>query len=320
MPLALIQDVAGDPPQNLAVPSWAWIVLGVVMISMITIDLVAHRGDRVGTRRGALIWSAIWIGAAMMFNLLVALWFGNEPAQQFLGAYLLEKSLSVDNLFLFLVIFGALGIPPTEQRRVLTWGILGALITRLLFIVAGAAMLERWHFVSYLFGGLLVVTAIKLLLPPEAEPKRRLLCWLERHMRWTRELHGHRFFIRLRGRLVATPLLLALIAIELTDIVFAVDSVPAAFAVTTEPFIVYSSNVFAILGLRALYNVLAHTLTTIQYLRFGLAAVLVFAGAKLLLAKWISVPPLIAVAIIITCIAAAAIASVVARQRRLARQ
>jgi tellurite resistance protein TerC len=305
--------------QNLAVPFWAWVVLAIVMISLIAIDLIAHRGDRVGSKRSALMWSAIWIGAALVFNVLVALWFGLEPAEEFLGAYLLEKSLSIDNLFLFIVIFGALGIPPTEQRRVLTWGILGALVTRGIFIIAGAAVLQRWHFVAYLFGGLLIVTALKLLKPPEEEPKRRLLVWLERHMRWTRELHGHRFFVRIEGRRFATPLFLALITIELTDVVFAIDSVPAAFAVTTEPFIVYSSNVFAILGLRALYTVLAGTLSTIRYLRFGLAAVLVFAGLKMLLHDVIRVPPLVAIAIIVLCIGSSAIVSLIASHRATGR-
>jgi tellurite resistance protein TerC len=302
---------------DLVVPVWAWFVLAGLMVSLISIDLISHRGDHVGSHRGAVIWSLVWIGAALLFNLFVLLRFGREPAEEFLGAYLLEKSLSVDNLFLFIVIFGALGIPPTEQRRVLTWGILGALVTRGIFIFLGAAMLERWGWVMYVFGGLLIVTALKLLKPEgEGPPKQRVLHFLERHVRWTRELHGHKFFARVNGRLLATPLFLALIAIELTDVVFAIDSVPAAFAVTREPFIVYSSNVFAILGLRALYQVLAGTLLRIQYLKYGLAAVLAFAGVKLMLADVWHVPPLIAVGVIVVCIGTSAIASVVVARRR----
>jgi tellurite resistance protein TerC len=285
------------------------------MLLMIAIDLIAHRGDRSGTRRGALIWSAIWIGAAVVFNVGVYLAWGAGPAQEFLGAYLLEKSLSVDNLFLFLVIFGALGIPRSEQRRVLTWGILGALVTRGAFIAVGAAVLSRWHWVAYVMGAILIITATRLLREPEEKPERRLLVWLEKHVPWTRELSGHRFFARVGGRWKATPLLLALIAIELTDVVFAIDSVPAAFAVTTEPFLVYSSNVFAILGLRALYNVLAHALQDIRYLRFGLAAVLAFAGIKLIVARWVDVHPLVAVGVIVICIGTSAIASVIANRR-----
>jgi tellurite resistance protein TerC len=303
---------------DLVVPLWAWIVLAGIMVSLIAIDLVSHRGDHVGSRKGAVIWSLIWIGAALLFNLFILLRFGLEPAEEFLGAYLLEKSLSVDNLFLFIVIFGALGIPATEQRRVLTWGILGALVTRGIFILAGAALLERWEFVVYIFGGLLIITAFKLLKPEsKAPPKHRVLCFLERHVRWTRELHGHKFFAHVNGRTVATPLFLALITIELTDVVFAIDSVPAAFAVTREPFIVYSSNVFAILGLRALYTVLAGTLQSLRYLRYGLAAVLAFAGVKLMLADVWHVHPLIAVSVIIVCIGASAIASVIADRREL---
>lgn len=302
---------------DLAVPPWAWVLLAVVMLSLIAIDLVSHRGDHVDTKRRALAWCLVWIAAALVFNVFVWVWFGREPAEQFLGAYLLEKSLSVDNLFLFIVIFEALRIPRTEQRRVLTWGILGALITRGIFIFAGAAMIERWHFITYVFGGLLVLTALKLLRPePEEQPRQRVLEWLERHVPWTRVLHGHKFFVKLDGRWLATPLLLAVVTIELTDVVFAIDSVPAAFAVTTEPFIVYSSNVFAILGLRALYQVLAGTIADIQYLRYGLAAVLAFAGTKLLLADVMKVPPLLAVAVIILCIGTSAIVSVVVNRRR----
>jgi tellurite resistance protein TerC len=302
---------------DLVVPVWAWFVLAGLMVSLISIDLAFHRGDHVGSHRGAVIWSLIWVGAALLFNLFVLLRFGVRPAEEFLGAYLLEKSLSVDNLFLFIVIFGALGIPPTEQRRVLTWGILGALVTRGIFILAGAAMLERWGWVVYVFGGLLIVTAIKLLKPEgDGPPKQRVLHFLERHVRWTRELHGHKFFARVNGRLLATPLFLALITIELTDVVFAIDSVPAAFAVTREPFIVYSSNVFAILGLRALYQVLAGTLLRIEYLKYGLAAVLAFAGVKLMLADVWHVHPLIAVGVIVFCIGTSAIASVIAARRR----
>jgi tellurite resistance protein TerC len=300
---------------NLVVPTWAWLTLGVVMVTMVAIDLIAHRGDRAGTKRGAWIWTITWIVAALLFNLGIYLWFGAEPAQEFLAAYLLEKSLSVDNLFLFLVIFGALGIPRSEQRRVLTWGILGALVTRALFIAAGAAALERWHFVSYLFGAFLVITAVRLLREPKENPEQRLLSFLERHVPWTRDLHGHHFFVRQAGRWVATPLFLALIAIELTDVVFAIDSVPAAFAVTSEPFLVYSSNVFAILGLRALYTVLAGALAGIRYLRHGLAAVLAFAGVKMLGAEWFTLPPLVAVGVIIGCIGIAVIASLIATRR-----
>jgi len=297
------------------VPLWAWTVLIAVMVAMITIDLVAHRGDHVDSRRRAIVWTVIWIAAALVFNVWVALHFGLQAGEEFLAAYLMEKSLSVDNLFVFVVIFGALRIPAAEQRRVLTWGILGALITRGLFIAAGAALLQRWHAVIYVFGGLLIVTALRLLRPPSEKGEQKLLHWLERHLPWTSRLDGHHFTTIEAGRRVATPLLLALISIELTDIVFAIDSIPAAYAVTEEPFLVYSSNVFAVLGLRALYVVIAGAIGELRYLRFGLAAVLGLAGIKMLVSQYVRVPPLLAIGLIILCIGASVAASLLADRR-----
>ena len=297
------------------VPAWTWVLLALVVCFAIVIDLVAHRGDRVDSRRRAIVWSIVWISVALAFNVFVAVRFGLDAGEQFLAAYLLEKSLSVDNLFVFLLIFGSLGIPASEQRRVLTWGILGAIITRGVLIFAGAAAVARWHSVLYIFGAILIIAAIKLLASSEKEGESRLLIWLERHLRWTRKLHGHHFIARVDGRLVATPLMLALIAIELTDVVFAIDSVPAAFAVTEEPFLIYSSNLLALLGLRALYIVLAGAIADLRYLRFGLAAVLGFAGVKLLISEWVKIPPLVSVAVIATMIATAVILSVRANRR-----
>jgi len=245
----------------------------------------------------------------------VALRFSAAAGEQFLGAYLLEKSLSIDNLFLFLVVFGALEIPTTEQRRVLTWGILGALVMRGAFIAIGAATLHRWHQVTYVFGAILLVTAVKLLRPARPNEEVRVLGWLERHLPWTDQLHGHHFVTRVNGRRVGTPLLVALLAIEVTDVVFAVDSIPAAFAITEEPFLVYSSNIFAVLGLRALYIVLAGALANMRYLRLGLAAVIAFAGFKLLAARWVAVSPLLSVCVIVGCIGTAALASTIATRR-----
>jgi len=297
-------------------PPWAWALLGGLLLACITVDLIAHRGDGTDSRRSAIIWSAIWIAIALAFNVFVAIEFGAEAGEQFLAAYLLEKSLSVDNLFLFLVIFGELRIPRSEQRRVLTFGILGALITRCVFIVIGAAAIQRWHEVTYVFGAILLITALKLLRAPaqNSEPPRTLV-WLEKYLPWTRDLHGHHFFVRIAGKLRATPLLLALIAIELTDIVFAVDSIPAAFAVSSDTFILYSSNVFAVLGLRALYVVLANALDGLRHLHFGLAAVLAFAGGKMLLASWVKIHPLVSVLVIATCIGIAIVASLAAPRR-----
>ncbi len=300
---------------SIVVPAWAWGLLAGLMLTLISIDLFAHRGDRVDSRKRAMVWTIIWIAVSLMFNGWVYFHFGANAGEEFLAAYLLEKSLSVDNLFVFMLIFGTLKIPMKEQRRVLTWGIIGALVTRGIFIAVGAAVISRWHAVMYVFGAILIYTAFKLLRAPEENQETKLLDWLERKLPWTKKLDGHKFFTLENGKRVATPLFLALIAIEMTDIVFAVDSVPAAFSVTTEPFIVYSSNVFAILGLRALYIVLAGALGELRYLRFGLAAVLGFAGVKMIIADWFHVDPIIAVIIIVVCIGGTVIASLMANKR-----
>jgi tellurite resistance protein TerC len=284
------------------------------MLLLISIDLFAHRGDRVDSRRRALVWTVVWIAAAVVFGAVVAAWFGAEAAEQYFAAYLLEKSLSVDNLFVFVVVFGALDIPVTEQRRVLTWGILGALVTRGVFIALGAAILQRWHEVTYVFGAILVVTALRLLRGGDGGPSR-LLTWLERYLPWTRERAGHHFIVQRDGRWLATPLLVALLAIELTDVMFALDSIPAAFAVSDEPFVIYSSNVFAVLGLRALYSVLLDALGQLRYLKYGLSAVLAFAGAKMLAAPWVHITPIVSVAVIALVVGVAAGASVWAARR-----
>jgi tellurite resistance protein TerC len=298
---------------DLVVPTWAWALLAAVMLFLVAIDLFAHRGDHVDSKRRAVAWSVVWVAAAAVFGIFVGVWFGAPAAEQYFAAYLLEKSLSIDNLFLFVVIFGALGIPRDEQRRVLTWGIVGALVTRAVFIALGAAVLQRWHEVTYVFGAILVITAFKMLRSSDGPSK--LLPWLERHLPWTRERAGHSFLVRRQGRLLATPLMVALIAIELTDVVFALDSIPAAFAVSEEPFIVYSSNVFAILGLRALYVVLVGAIADLRYLKHGLAAVIAFAGIKMLAASWIEISPLVSVAVIAVVIGIAVVASVAARRR-----
>jgi tellurite resistance protein TerC len=299
---------------ELVVPAWAWGLLAGLMVLFIVIDLLAHRGDKVDSRGRAIAWSVGWILAAAVFGGFVAVYFGAEAGEQYFAAYLLEKSLSIDNLFLFVVIFGALGIPRDEQRRVLTWGIIGALITRAVFIGVGAAVLHRWHEVTYVFGAILVITALKMLRKSDGESSK-LLPWLERHLPWTRERAGHAFVVRRAGRWLATPLLVALLAIELTHVVFALDSIPAAFAVSEEPFVVYSSNVFAVLGLRALYVVLVGALTDLRYLHYGLAAVLAFAGGKMLAASWVTITPIMSVAMIALMIGASVVASVVASRR-----
>ncbi|MEO6773548.1 MAG: TerC/Alx family metal homeostasis membrane protein [Kofleriaceae bacterium] len=299
------------------VPPWAWVLLAILLAVCLAIDLVAHRGDRVDSRRRAIAWSVAWIAIAVGFGVFVTIQFGGELGEQWFAAYLLEKTLSIDNLFLFVVVFGALAIPRSEQRRVLTWGIAGALVTRAGFILAGTAALERWHWVTYGFGAILLLTAVKLAREPAGHAaKPRSLAWISRWLPSTPELHGHRFVVKQGGRRLATPLLIALIAIELADIVFAVDSIPAAFAVTENRFVLYSSNVFAILGLRALYVVLEQGLEQLRYLKVGLVLVLGFAGAKLLATPWVHVPPMISIGVIVVVIGTVVIASLWRRPAR----
>jgi tellurite resistance protein TerC len=283
---------------------------------MAAIDLAMHRGSRAESRRSALAWAGVWIGVAIAFGIAVTAWFGAPAGEQYFAAYLVEKSLSVDNLFVFIVVFEALSIPRGHQRRVLTWGILGAFVMRGVFIALGMAVLARWHAAVFVLGAALVVTAVKLLRKPARGSVPRLLPWLERHLPWTRRLHGERFIARIAGRWVATPLLVALVAIEVVDVVFAADSLPAAFAITDEPFLIYSSNLFALLGLRSLYLVIGDALAELRYLHVGLAGVLAFAGAKMLASSWIVVPPLVSIGVIALVIGAAVLASIVSARTR----
>lgn len=304
---------------SMTVPLWAWgLFAGVVVISL-TVDLIQHRGDHASSRRAALIWSGVWIGVSLLFSAWVGIQFGHRAWHTFLTAWLVEKSLSVDNLFVFLVIFRNLDVPKNEQHRVLFWGIIGAFVTRALFIAAGAAILSRWHFATWILGGFLVFTGIKTLRSSEERQENeesKLLRWLERHLPVTKTRHGHAFFAVEAGKRVATPLLLALIAIEVSDIMFAVDSIPAVFAISQDPFIVFTSNVFAILGLRALYLVLADLISDLKYLHYGLGALLLFVGAKMLGSSYVRIHNSWSLLVTIVILSAAVIPSLVARRRQ----
>lgn len=300
------------------VPYWAWLVFGAVILVSLVVDLVAHRGGRSLGRKHAIAWSVGWFAVALLFAGGVSLKFGHETAVDFGTAYLIEKSLSVDNIFLFIVLFARLRIPEAEQHRVLFWGILGALVSRAVFIASGTALLARWHGAIYVLGAFLIYTGVKTARtdPAETGGEGRVLPFLRRHLPFTPRLHGHRFHVVEQGRRVATPLLVALIAIEATDILFAIDSVPAVFAVSKEPFIVYSSNVFAILGLRALYLVLATLMHDLKYLHFALAAILVFAGVKMLASHFLHVPHFVSLLAITGVLVAAIVPSVIARRAK----
>jgi tellurite resistance protein TerC len=279
---------------------------------MLALDLgVFHREAHEVRFKEALAWSGAWIGLALAFNAFVYYRFGAERGLEFLTGYVVEKALSVDNVFVFLVVFSFFRVPAAYQHRVLFWGILGALVLRAAFVLAGAVLLARFHWIVYVFGALLVVTGIRLLVRPHAaaDPERNPAYRVfRRFVPMVSGFRGARFTVVENGKRYATPLLAVLVVVEATDVVFAVDSIPAIFAVTTDPFIVYTSNVFAILGLRALYFLLADVLEAFHYLTVGLALVLCFVGVKMLLAGVYAIP----VAVSLSVVSALLVGSIVA--------
>jgi len=300
--------------------SWLeWAVFAAVVGIALLVDLlVANRGDREPRFRAALAWSCVWISTALAFNGFVYWRLGLEPAVNFFTAYLVEESLSIDNLFVFLAIFGYFRIPASYQRRVLFWGVLTAIILRGLFIFGGTMLLKYFHWMFYVFGLFLIFTAWKLLRShdEEVDPgKNPLIRFAQKHFRFTSELHGHAFFVKEAGRWSATPLVLVLIAIEFTDVLFATDSVPAVLGISDDVFIIYSSNIFAILGLRSLYFVLAKLLVQIRFLNYGLAGVLAFIGLKMTLSDFFHVPVLASLGVIGGLLAVSVIASLVVAHR-----
>lgn len=296
---------------------WAGFI--VFVLAMLALDLgVFHRKAHVVSLKEALGWSLVWVSLALVFNAGIWLWFGADRGVEFLTGYLIEKSLSIDNIFVFVVIFGAMRIPPIHQHRVLFWGILSALVLRAVMIVAGTAMLERFHWLIYVFGAFLVLTGVKMFLQrnhAEDMGESRVLRLLRRVIPTSEKLDGGRFFTRQDGRRVATPLFLTLLLVEVTDVVFAVDSIPAIFAVTLDPFIVFTSNIFAILGLRSLFFLLADLVDRFRYLKVGLSAVLVFVGVKMSIVEVVKIPPLVSLVVVMGLLAASIVASLLASRR-----
>ncbi len=293
---------------------WGWVVFGCLVLGLLAVDLGAFRKSRgepqAMTTRSAALWSGVWIGLALLFGLVVLALNGPHAAVTYLTAYLLEKTLSIDNVFIFVLIFSQLQIPPQQQRRVLYWGVLGALVMRALMIGGGIYLLERFHWVIYLFAALVILAALRMLFGEKKEREVVIafcaVCdsWVGRFIPITPVLLGGQFFRRQNGKLFATPLFIALVVIETTDLIFAIDSIPAVLAVTREPFLVYTSNVFAMLGLRSLYFLFAGAVDRFHYLRYGLAAILLFVGAKLLLSEVVSIPVWVSLAVIAVAISA----------------
>ncbi|MHB9107686.1 MAG: TerC family protein [Armatimonadota bacterium] len=292
---------------------YLWIGFNLFVLCMLALDLgVIHRRDHVIKFREALAWSGFWIALALGFNVLVYLWRGPEVGLQFLTGYLIEKSLSVDNIFVMLMIFTYFRVPALYHHKVLFWGILGALVMRAIFIVAGVALIEQFHWMIYLFGAVLIFTGVKMALEKDKKlhpEKNPVLCWFRRCMPVTKDYVQGRFFVLQDGRRWATPLMVVLLLIETTDLIFAVDSIPAILAISRDPFIVYTSNVFAILGLRSLYFALSGMMHRFHYLHYGLAVILVFVGGKMLLTEVFKIPIVVALGVVMGVLAISIIAS-----------
>jgi len=292
-----------------------WIAFLAFIAFLLFLDLfVFHRNAHVVKVREAAIFSAFWIALGVGFGVVVFVWLGSTKGVEYFTGYLIEKSLSVDNVFVFALVFGAFAVPAQYQHRVLFWGVVGALAMRLVMIVAGAALIEAYQWILYVFGAFLVLTGIRMGLShgrPEKDPSQNAVVrFARRRLPLSDTYDGQRFFTRVNAKRVATPLLLVLVSVEITDLVFAVDSIPAIFAVTRDPFIVYTSNAFAILGLRALYFLLADLKNRFRYLKLGLAAILVFVGAKLTVVNLgVKIDPLLSLIVVGSILAAAIVAS-----------
>ncbi|MGQ0794045.1 MAG: TerC family protein [Deltaproteobacteria bacterium] len=293
---------------------WFWVGFNLFVVAMLVLDLgVFNRKSHTIEVKEALVWSGVWVGLALIFNVIVYFWKGPELALQFLAGYLIEESLSVDNLFVFLLIFSYFRVPPIYQHKVLFWGIIGAIVMRAIFIFAGISLIERFHWIIYLFGAFLIFSGIKLalekdkVLQPEKNP---LLKLFRRLMPVTDDYVDGKFLIKQGGKYVATPLLVVLVVVETTDVMFALDSIPAILAITTDPFIVYTSNIFAIMGLRSIYFALAGIMKLFHYLHYGLSFILVFVGIKMILASYVKIPVEIALGVIAGTLAISVIASI----------
>src|SRR5215467_582889 len=296
-----------------------WIVFHVVIIALLVLDLwVLNRGSHEISTRQALTWTAVWILLACAFAVGVYFWQGSGQAMSFAAGYLIELSLSVDNLFVFLALFASFSVPRVYQPKVLVWGIVGAVVMRAGFIVAGASLIRQFAWLTYLFGGFLVYLGIRFVMHPQQQASlqdNRILGVVRRLLPFTSEYKGDRFIVRQNSGWAGTPLLLVLITIEATDVLFALDSIPAVLAISQDPFIVYTSNVFAILGLRSLYFALARVMDLFHYLRYGLAAILVFTGAKMLLGSVYHIPVEVALAVVIGILILCVLLSLLRRKR-----
>lgn len=308
---------------------WMWAGFGVFVVVMLAIDMFAlgRKGAHKVGAREALIWSIVWFALAMLFGAALWAWLDHTSgraiadarAMEYLTGYLLEKTLAMDNIFVFVMIFSYFAVPLEYQKRILVYGVLGAIILRALMILVGAWLIAQFHWVLYVFGAFLLVTGIKMFVFADQEPdlaNNPLLKWLRKHMRITDEYHADKFWITQNGVRWFTPMFLVLLLIEFSDVIFAMDSIPAIFAVTDDPFIVFTSNIFAILGLRALYFLLADMAERFHLLKFGLALVLIFIGVKMLIVEWFKIPVAVSLGVVVAVLGTSILLSLIATRKR----
>jgi tellurite resistance protein TerC len=291
-----------------------WTSFNLFVLAMLALDLgVFHRKSHVVSVREALTWTGIWITLSLIFNLFIYYYFDKEKAIEFFTGYVIEKSLSVDNIFVIIMIFSYFNVPRAYQHKVLFWGVLGALVMRVIFIFAGIELIHKFHWLIYIFGGFLIFTGLKMLrsgdekVDPERNPIIKLI---RKAVPVTASFQGDNFFVKLRGHLWATPLFLVVVMIEVTDLIFAVDSIPAILAISDDPFIVYTSNVFAILGLRSLYFALSGIEKYFRFLKYGLSAILVFVGTKMCIMDYYKIPVEVSLIVIASLLSISMLASV----------
>lgn len=308
---------------------WMWAGFGVFVLLMLAVDmfLLGRNGAQKVSVKEALLWSLVWFAMAMLFGGLLWGWLDHSVgreiadarAMEYLTGYLLEKTLAMDNIFVFVMIFSYFAVPLEYQKRVLVYGVLGAIILRALMILLGAWLIAEFHWVLYLFGAFLLITGIKMFLFADHEPdlaNNPLLKWVKKHLRVTSDYHGDKFWIMDKGVRWFTPMFLVLVLIEFSDVIFAMDSIPAIFAITDDPFIVFTSNIFAIMGLRALYFLLADMAQRFHLLKFGLAVVLMFVGTKMLIVEWFKVPVAVSLAVVVAVIGTSILLSLLATRNQ----
>lgn len=311
---------------------WMWGGFGIFVLVMLAVDMFAlgRKGAHKVNSKEALTWSLIWFALALAFAATLWVWLDHTEGRaiadaktmEYLTGYLLEKTLAMDNIFVFVMLFSYFAVPIEYQKRVLVYGVLGAIILRAIMILLGAWLIAQFHWVLYLFGAFLLITGIKMFIYADKEPnldQNPILTWLRRHMRITNVYHGDKFWIVEKGVRWFTPMFLVLVLVELSDVIFAMDSIPAIFAVTSDPFIVFTSNIFAILGLRALYFLLADMGERFHLLKYGLAVVLMFVGTKMLIVEWVKIPIAVSLAVVVSVLGISILVSLKSSQKRLSK-